>query len=211
MIGIPTVYLVDDDESFLRAMVRLLEASGFRVRAFVSSLQFLREVVPLARGCVVADLEMPQVDGLELQAALTGMEITMPMIFLTGRGDIPTSVRAMRSGASDFLEKSAPKDQMLAAIRDAFAVDATRHAAQARTQQIAVRFANLTQREREVLEQVVLGRMNKEIAATLGINERTVKLHRTAITTKVGVHSVARLAVLTRDSGIFVSSPATFP
>jgi FixJ family two-component response regulator len=208
MIDLPTVYLVDDDESFLRASVRLLTASGFRVVPYASPLQFVREVSPYARGCVVADLEMPELSGLELQSELAHSGVTMPMIFLTGHGDIRATVRAMRGGASDFIEKRAPKDQVIDAIRAALAADAAQHEARLRSRELCGRFTRLTLREREVLHHVVLGRMNKEIAATLGINERTVKLHRTAITTKVGVHSVAQLALLTRDSGLF---DATFP
>ena len=208
MIDLPTVYVVDDDESFLRATVRLLTASGFLVVSYPSSLQFAREISPQARGCVVADLEMPELSGLELQRELAGIGVTMPVIFLTGRGDIQTTVRAMRDGASDFLEKRAPGHELVAAIRTALAADAGQHEARLRTRALCGRFARLTLREREVLHHVVLGRMNKEIAATLGISERTVKLHRTAITTKVGVHSVAQLALLTRESGLF---GATFP
>jgi FixJ family two-component response regulator len=203
MIDAQTVHLVDDDPSFLTAMTRLLRGSGFRVAPHVSSSEFVRVVSPQARGCVVADLEMPELNGLELQAELVHAGISMPIIFLTGHGDIPSSVRAMRGGASDFLEKRAAKEDMLAAIRTALARDAAQQAERVRRRELCGRFAKLTLREREVLGHVVQGRMNKEIAAALGINERTVKLHRTAITTKVGVHSVAQLALLTRESGLF--------
>jgi FixJ family two-component response regulator len=208
MIDLPTVYVIDDDESFLRATVRLLIASGFRVAPYASPVQFVREISPYARGCVVADLHMPELNGLDLQRELSRSGVTMPMVFLTGHGDIQATVCAMRGGASDFLEKRAPRDDVIAAIRTALAAVAAQHGARLRTRELCGRFARLTLREREVLQHVVLGRMNKEIAATLGINERTVKLHRTAITTKVGVHSVAQLALLTRESGLF---GATFP
>jgi FixJ family two-component response regulator len=206
-----TAYLVDDDESFLAAMTRLLRASGLRVSSHASSVEFLRGISPSARGCVVADLEIPELNGLELQAGLARSGIPLPVVFLTARGDIPTTVRAMRGGASDFLEKSVPKDELVAAIKSAFDRDAAQHTARIRAQELDARFARLTAREREVLHHVVLGRMNKEIAATLAINERTVKLHRTAITTKIGVHSTAQLALLTRESGFLASHAATFP
>jgi FixJ family two-component response regulator len=207
----PTVYLVDDDESFLAATTRLLRASELRVSPYSSSAQFAREISPSARGCVVADLEMPELTGLELQAELSNAAILLPIVFLTAHGDIPTTVRAMRGGASDFLEKHAPKDKLIEAIRGAFDMDAEQHTLRARTHELGTRFARLTPREREVLRYVVLGRMNKEIAATLAINERTVKLHRTAITTKIGVHSTAQLALLSRESGLFAAEGATFP
>jgi FixJ family two-component response regulator len=211
MSEIATVYLVDDDESHLHALSRLLRTSGFDVSAHASSAQFARDIAPRARGCVVADLEMPGLNGFELQAELVNTNVVMPVIFLTAHGDIPSTVRAMRGGASDFLEKSAPREVMMAAIRGALDQDAAQHAARVRARELWGRFEKLTPREREVLQHVVLGRMNKEIAATLGINERTVKLHRTAITTKVGVQSVAQLALLTRDSGLFEAKTATFP
>jgi FixJ family two-component response regulator len=206
----PTVYLVDDDASFLASMTRLLRASGFRVSPYVSSAQFLQEISATASGCVVADLEMPDVNGLELQAELVQAGIALPVVFLTGHGDIPTTVRAMRGGASDFLQKTAPKDEVVAAIHAALEREAGQHAASIRTHELSARFARLTPREREVLQYVVLGRMNKEIAAALGINERTVKLHRTAITTKVGVQSAAQLALLGREIGLFADG-TTFP
>jgi FixJ family two-component response regulator len=211
MIDEPTVHLVDDDPSFLPALSRLLRTAGFTVSSWACSVDFLREMSPQARGCVVIDLEMPGLSGLELQAELTNAGISMPVIFLTGRADIPSTVRAMRGGARDFLEKNAPLDVMIASLNSALARDAGLWAERVRAREISGRFVRLTLREREVLQQVVAGRMNKQIAATLGINERTVKLHRTAITTKIGVHSVAQLAVLTRESGLFAASPATFP
>ena len=209
MSEIATVYLVDDDSSFLTAMSRFLRAAGFCVNAFASGLEFLREMSMEARGCVVADLEMPDVSGLELQATLARAGATMPVIFLTGHGDIRTSVQAMRGGATDFLEKCAPKDEVIAAITAALALDEAEYTARRRLQEIARRFALLTKREREVLQLVVRGKMNKEIAAALGIHERTVKLHRTAVTSKVGVHSAAQLATLTREARFFEHNAPT--
>jgi FixJ family two-component response regulator len=197
------VHLVDDDASYLRATARMLAAEGFQVRSFDSGTRLLADVTPKTRGCIVADLSMPELDGLSLQAALARAEVTMPLLFLSGHGDIPSTVRAMQGGAVDFLEKRAPRERLLAAIRTALERDtreAGRLTARAALRQ---RFGELTRREVEVLREVVRGQMNKQIAATLGISERTVKLHRTAVKAKVGVQSSARLATLARDAGLF--------
>jgi FixJ family two-component response regulator len=203
------VYLIDDDPSYLRAMARVLSAAGFRVRSYPEATLFLTSVSPDTRGCIVADLAMPYINGLQLQAKLADAGSTMPVIFLTGHADIPSTVRAMRSGALDFLEKTAPDEEVIAAIVRALERDAAGCAARMRLVELGRRFALLTCREREVLSHVVRGRMNKQIAATLGINERTVKLHRTAITRKLGVHSVARLTTLVRDVHLFDDEPST--
>ena len=191
----PIVHLVDDDASFARALARLLGASGFQVRSFSSGGELLAAVSPRSEGCVVADLAMPGIGGLELQEQLSRLGVPLPVVFLTGRGDIPSSVRAMRGGAVDFLEKHAPKEDLLAAVQRALA--SGRHAAE-----LQRRFSALTERELQVLQHVVRGRMNKQIAADLGIHERTVKLHRTALTAKLGVRSAAELATLARDAGV---------
>lgn len=189
------VYIVDDDASFQRALARLLAAHGFDVRAFASGAEFLSQVTASSRGCVLTDLNMPGLSGLEVQQRLAEIRIGLPVVFLTGGGDIPNSVRAMRQGATDFLEKRAPETDLVAAVQRALAADAAHSA-------LRSRFADLTERELEVLRHVVRGRMNKQIAADLGIHERTVKLHRSAITTKLGVRSAAELATLAREAGI---------
>jgi FixJ family two-component response regulator len=190
-----TVHIVDDDPSFARALGRLLTAHGFQARTFAAGSELLTTVTVASRGCIVMDLEMPGLGGLELQQRLAEQRIAMPIVFLTGRGDIPSSVRAMRQGAVDFLEKHAPEAELVAAVGRALASDAARSG-------LHSRFANLTDRELEILRHVVRGRMNKQIAADLGIHERTVKLHRSAITTKLGVRSAAELASLARDAGL---------
>jgi FixJ family two-component response regulator len=195
MNGEACVHLVDDDASFRRALERLLAAHGFAVQAFDSGTQLLAHLSVAARGCVIMDLQMPGLDGLEVQERLAGKGISLPVVFLTGRGDIPTSVRAMRRGAVDFLEKDAPQDELIAAVKRALHADA----AAAATRQ---RFQKLSERELQVLHQVVRGRMNKQIAAELGIHERTVKLHRSAITAKLGVRSAAEIATLAREAGL---------
>lgn len=195
-----TVHLVDDDPAYLAATGRLLRAAGFVVAAYDSGAELLSRVSTQTRGCVVADLAMPGLSGLELQGLLADRDVPMPVVFLTGHADIPSSVRAMRSGAADFLEKIAPKEQLVAAIERALERDAEAYAARLRLEERRHRLAALTEREREVLTLVVRGKMNKQIAASLGIHERTVKLHRTAITTKLGIHAVAQLAILATEA-----------
>jgi FixJ family two-component response regulator len=191
-----TVHIVDDDESFLRAVTRLLRASGFEVKTFVSAADFLAQPLQRARGCIISDLQMPEMNGLAFQEALTHAGYTMPVIFLTGNGDIPSTVSAMKQGAVDFLEKRAPKEMLFDAVSRAFARDELEHGRRVLQSEARARFASLSDREKEVLAEVVRGKMNKEIATDLGIHERTVKLHRTAITTKLQVQSVAELTRL---------------
>ena len=197
-----TVHVVDDDESFLRAVTRLLRASGFEVKTYASASEFLDQPLEQARGCVISDLQMPGMDGLGLQEAMAKAGHTMPLLFLTGNGDIPSTVSAMKQGAVDFLEKRAPKEELFAAVCRALADDQALHAQRLRRREMRTRFAALTEREKEVLAEVVQGKMNKEIAADLGIHERTVKLHRTAITTKLQVQSVAELTRLCLQVGV---------
>lgn len=207
----PVVHIVDDDGSFLLAVSRLLRASGFAVKTFSSANDFLAQRDANAPGCVLADLRMPGMNGLDLQLALARTCNPLPILFLTGHGDIPSSVCAMRSGAEDFLEKRAPKEKLLEAVNRAVVRDARERKQRIRQVELRALFNSLSKRELEVLGHVVQGRLNKQIAQDLGIHERTVKLHRTAITTKLGVPSVAELTGLTRDAGIFTASPVTFP
>jgi FixJ family two-component response regulator len=197
----PVVHLVDDDESCLRSTARMLAAEGFCAAAHTSGASLLLSVSSATRGCIVADLNMPGMDGLELQAALSRRGVLMPLLFLSGQGDIPRTVRAMQGGAVDFIEKLAPREQLFAAIRRALEQDAAEHGRRARALELRRRFDGLSRREQVVLREVLRGQMNKQIAATLGISERTVKLHRTSIKSKLGVHSPARIAALARDAG----------
>jgi two-component system response regulator FixJ len=197
----PIVHVVDDDPSFLVAVARMLRASGFVVKTFASAAEFLAQPELDVPGCVLTDLQMPRVSGLDLQEALAKAGHRMPVVFITGRGDIPTSVHAMRQGAEDFLTKRAPKPELLEAVNRALVRDARERAERARVQRLSARFEALTKREREVLQHVLRGQLNKQIAADLGIHERTVKLHRTAIMTKLGVSSVAELTKLWLESG----------
>lgn len=195
----PTVHIVDDDAPFLTALSRLLRAHGFAVRTFSSADEFFAQREENAAGCVVVDLQMPEMDGLELQAALARTRYPLPLLFLTGTGDIPSSVQALRGGAEDFLEKLAPQEKLLAAVERALARDLRERRERSRRDEVRSLFATLTPREVEVLGHVVRGKMNKQIAGELGIHERTVKLHRTAITTKLGVPSVAELTRLVQE------------
>ena len=208
--AIPIVHVVDDDKSFLAAVSRLLKAAGYKVKTFASAIELLDEPGDTA-GCVVADLRMPGMNGLDLQQAVISRANALPVVFLTGEGDIPTSVMAMRQGAEDFLTKTAPKEELFAAIDRAIARNARQRQDSARSRAVHDRIATLTPREFGVLRQVVEGRLNKQIAADLGITERTVKLHRTAITTKLRVRSVAELTRLVQAAGLFDEHPPTFP
>ena len=199
---LPTVFVVDDDASFLAAVSRLLRAMGHPVKAFSSAPEFLHSLPDAGPGCVVADVQMPGLSGLELQAALTKTDNPLPVLFLTGHGDIPTSVRAMRQGAEDFLTKNAPKEELMQAVKRALARDARERAERARVQGLRARFEALTGRDREVLQHVLRGQLNKQIAADLEIDERSVKRHRASIMAKLQVHSVAELTRLVHEAGM---------
>jgi two-component system response regulator FixJ len=196
------VFVIDDDASFLASAARLLRRSGFMVEAYPSAATFLAGRKADAPGCVVADLEMPGMSGIELQDALARTEHPLPIVFLTGRGDVPTSVTAMRHGAEDFLTKHAPKDELLSAIRRALERNEREDRQRARQRDLDARFARLTPRDREVMIHVLRGRLNKQIAADLGIDERSVKRHRTNVMTKLQVTSVAELSHLAHEAGL---------
>jgi FixJ family two-component response regulator len=205
------VFVVDDDDSSLRATARLLQASGLAARTYASAEDLLADLDNVRRGCIVSDLQMPGLSGLELQEALVAAGCRLPLVFLTGRASIPSSVRAMRGGAEDFIEKVAPAAQLLDAVHRALRRNELDRAEQVREDALRARLATLTPREHEVLLMVVHGRLNKQIAFDLGIHERTVKLHRTAITTKLGVHSVAELTSLCHEAGLLNPEDWTCP
>jgi two-component system response regulator FixJ len=190
------IRIVDDDASFLTAVARMLRGSGFAVKTFASAEEFLARPELDVPGCVLVDLQMPGLSGLDLQEALAKEGRRLPVVFLSGQGDIPTTVHAMRQGAEDFLTKCAPKEALLSAVNRAIDRDARERIEQARQGALRARFIALTPREYEVLQHVVLGKLNKQITYDLGIHERTVKLHRTAIKTKLDVDSTAELTKL---------------
>lgn len=198
----PVIHLVDDDESFRKAATRLLRAAGHTVNCYASADEFFSAFQGGAPGCVLVDLQMPGIDGLELQRMLAGAADPLPVVFLTAHGDVPSSVRAMKQGAEDFLAKTVPRDELLGAVARALARDERERVVRVRQRGLRARLETLTPREHEVLALVVRGNLNKEIAAELGIHERTVKLHRTAITTKLEVQSVAELTRLAQEAGI---------
>jgi two-component system response regulator FixJ len=207
----PAVFIVDDDDSFSRAIARFLRASGHETRTFGSAREFLLQLRPEMRGCLLLDLEMPGLNGLELQENMIGAGIAMPIVFLTGHGDIPSTVRAMRRGAEDFLTKRASQEELLAAVERALAREVQERRKRDRMDELLRRFAMLSEREMEVLGHVVRGRLNKQIAADLGINERTVKLHRTSITRKLRMQSVAELTRCAKEAGLFETEDRLLP
>jgi FixJ family two-component response regulator len=197
-----TVFLVDDDARVLKALARLLQTRGFEVRPFTSPQTFLADHDASVPGCAVLDVSMPDLDGLALQQALTAGGSQRPVIFLTGKGDIPTGVRAMRAGAIDFLTKPVNDADLLAAIARAEKEDSEIRSANASLDSINARLAMLTPREREVMTHVIAGRLNKQIAGDLGTVEKTVKVHRGRVMNKLGVRSVADLVRLAEKAGI---------
>jgi FixJ family two-component response regulator len=206
MIGPETcralIHLVDDDGMVLRALKRLLDAAGYRSRSYGSAEEFLARPDPHAPGCAVVDLCLPGVDGLNLQSKLMEAGDGLPLIFLTGRGDIASSVRAMKSGAVDFLTKPVEKDSLLAAVSKALELDFLARAVRVDIESFERNLALLTPREREVLEGVVAGRLNKQIAADLNIAEKTIKVHRARVMQKMNVRTTAdlvRLVVMHRS------------
>src|SRR5213596_865903 len=198
----PTVFIVDDEAPVRKALSRLLRAAGFAVAAFASPGEFLAQHDLHKSGCLVLDLDMPAVNGLELQRILARKGSVLPIIFLTGHGDVPKSVQAMKRGAIDFLTKPVNDENLLAAVRAAIEKDRALRREQTELSEIRARLATLTPREREVLEHVVTGKLNKQIAADLGTVQQTVKVHRARVMQKMRVQSVAELVRLTERCGI---------
>ncbi len=196
------VFLIDDEPSVLKALARVIGATGFRTASFSSPQSFLEQYEPAARGCIVLDVSMPGLTGLELQQALIEKNCSLPIVFLTGRGDIPTSVRAMKHGAVDFLTKPVDDNDLIAAVDRALAREATDHVRRAQITELQMRFSTLTSREQEVLGHVIAGRLNKQIAAVLGTTEKTVKVHRARVMEKMQAQSLAELVRLSGTAGI---------
>ncbi|MGY4480120.1 response regulator transcription factor [Bradyrhizobium sp. USDA 3364] len=197
-----TVFLVDDDEGVLKAIGRLLRARGYRVQPFTSPTAFLASHDVSVPGCALLDLSMPDLDGLALQEALSACGSERQVIFLTAKGDIPTSVRAMRAGAIDFLTKPVNDADLLRAVQEAVRRDSEIRAKAASLNSITAKLAMLTPREQEVMKQVIAGRLNKQIAGELGTVEKTIKVHRGRVMHKLGVRSVADLVRLAEKAGI---------
>jgi FixJ family two-component response regulator len=197
-----TVFVVDDDPSVLKGLSRLLRSAGWHAVTYGSSDEFLRHYDPDVPGCLVLDIAMPGVDGLELQRRLVDAGCPLPIVFITGHGDIPTSVQAMRAGALNFLAKPVNDDDLLGAVREAVEKDRVARLAQRDMALVRERLATLTPREREVLDQVVVGKLNKQIAGDLGTVEKTIKVHRARVMEKMGARSLAELARMGERLGI---------
>ena len=193
MTAPPLIHLVDDDDSLRSALQRLLAAAGYRVKAYASAGEFLLDPPADAPGCLLLDLRMPGPSGLDLQEALARHDIGLPVIFLTGHGDLATGVRAMKAGAVDFLVKPVEREPLLGAVARALERDGAQRAARGADAELQARFAQLTAREREVFELVVAGRLNKQIAGALGVAERTVKAQRAQVMAKLGAANAAEL------------------
>ncbi len=192
----PQVFVVDDDHAILRAFSRLLGAAGFKVRTFDSPSEFLVHHDPEVPGCALLDIGMHGMDGLELQAELANIGALRPIVFVTGRDDARTSVRALKAGAVDYLTKPVDGDDLIAAVSSALAKDHSARAHRSEVAAVRARYDCLTPREREVMEHVVAGRLNKQIASDLGTVEKTVKVHRARVMTKMQVRTVAALVRL---------------
>jgi FixJ family two-component response regulator len=197
-----TIFIVDDDVDVLNALSRLLRAKGYDTRSYTSPQEFLAHHDATIPGCIILDVSMPGLDGLELQLALTAGG-SQPVIFVTGKGDIPTTVRAVKSGAVDFLTKPVNDYDLLGAIARAEEQDAESRRIQAELASIWAKIATLTPREREVLAHVVAGRLNKQIAGDLGTVEKTIKVHRGRMMGKLRVRTVADLVRMAEKAGIF--------
>ncbi len=203
-----TVHLVDDDADVRDALSGLLQAAGLRVQAYARAEDFLASCVAGQPGCLLLDVAMPGMTGPELQAALAASGIDLPVVFLTGHGDIPTAVRVTRAGAVDFLEKPVAGKVLVARVKNALELDAKRRLEGADRRAIRARYAQLSEREREVMALVVTGLSSKEIARRLGISHRTVEVHRTNLMHKMGA---ARLPDLIACAACCAASPGDFP
>jgi FixJ family two-component response regulator len=200
MNGDAVVYIVDDEETIRRALSRLVRTAGLTAQTFTSAQAFLEHPLPDHPACLVLDVRLPGLSGLDLQAALGPRQDTVPIIFITGRGSIPMSVQAMKGGALDFLKKPVDGDLLLESIQRALARSREALARAAEHSDVARRLARLTPREREVLELVVAGMLNKQIAAELGAAEKTVKVHRGRVMKKMEADSVADLVRMTQKA-----------
>jgi two-component system response regulator FixJ len=199
---IPTVFIIDDDASVCKSLSRLLRAAGYETETFTSAEQFLKREHGSGTGCIVLDVRMPGLSGVDLQDKLSKADYSMPIIFITGHGNIPMSVQAMKKGAVDFLTKPFDHDELLQAVENAIEKDRKARAERTEVYDIEKRVEMLTPREYEILRYVVIGMINKQIAMKLGIAEKTVKVHRGRIMKKLCADSVAELVRLAEKAGI---------
>ncbi|KAA8977053.1 MULTISPECIES: response regulator FixJ [Gammaproteobacteria] len=188
-----TVYIVEDDEAVRDSLSMLLRSEGLAVAGYERATRFLEDWHGGMQGCIVLDIRMPEMDGMELQEELIERGSHLPIIFVTGHGDVPLAVEAMRKGAVDFIEKPYREDQLLEKIRAALATDAEQHQGREEKRLIEEQLAQLTPREREIMDRMVAGQANKVIAIELDISQRTVEIHRSRVMHKMGTHSLAQL------------------
>jgi FixJ family two-component response regulator len=188
-----TVFVVDDDASMRRSLERLLRSFGYAVEGYASAAALLERLPATHLACLVLDLRMPDIDGLDLQRRLAARGDDLPIIFVSGHGDVPSSVRAMKAGALDFLIKPFDETVLRAAVERALDWHAERLASRASLEALRARFETLTPREREVCWEVADGRLNKQVAERLGTSEKTIKVHRARVMDKLGARSVAEL------------------
>ena len=188
-----TVYIVEDDEAVRDSLSLLLQSEGLAVSAYDRASRFLEDWRPDMAGCVVLDIRMPEMDGMQLQEALVERGSDLPIIFVTGHGDVPLAVEAMRKGAVDFIEKPYHEEQLLEKIRSALSQNAEQRQIREEKQVILDRLAELTPREREIMDRMIAGQANKVIAIELNISQRTVEIHRSRVMHKMGTHSLAQL------------------
>lgn len=204
-----TVFVVDDDASVRKALARAIQAAGLNVKTFATARQFLDQGSPEGPGCLVLDVRMPGLSGLDLQAELNSRNIRTPIIFITGHGDIPVTVKAMKGGAVDFLTKPFKVTNLIEVIQEAIRKDKRLQASRSKTAEMQRRIQTLTPREREVMALVVRGLLNKQIAVELGAAERTVKVHRGRVMQKMQVQSVAELVRAVEQVKAEAGRPAT--
>jgi FixJ family two-component response regulator len=197
-----TVFIVDDDPDVCRAVGRLVRGAGYEVREFNSARDFLVAHESEPPGCLLLDLSMPDVDGLQLQQSLMASGCHRPIVFLSANGDVHNTVRAMKAGAVNFLTKPVDEDELMDALAEAVALDAAGRAQWETRNTVAGRLATLTPRERQVLEKVVAGRLNKQIAAELGTVEKTIKVHRSRVMQKLHAASLIQLIEIAKLAGI---------
>jgi FixJ family two-component response regulator len=188
-----TVFVVDDDQAMRHSLQWLIESVGLRVQTFGSAEEFLQIYYPGQAGCLLLDVRMPGMSGLDLQSYLARDQISLPVIIITGHGDVPMAVKAMQAGAMDFIEKPFKDDDLLASIRTALTADQKRRSERLKRAEIATRLAELTPREHEVMDMVTGGKSNKDIAATLGVSTKTVEAHRARVMDKMRADSLADL------------------
>lgn len=203
-----TVYVVEDDAAVRDALAQLLEGKRFRVELFESAERFLEACQPGQAGCLLLDMKLPGMSGIELQGALAARGIDLPIIFLTGHGDVPSSVRALRAGAVDFLQKPADSRTLLARVGEALARDAARRSERASRDAARKALQDLTARERDVLPLILAGHSSKDIARRLAISHRTVEIHRARIMRKTGSATLVQLAAIARAAEFFEAAPA---